>query len=565
MKGGIWVGVFAVFAACSEGTPPLDRNIAVVAVVSGDEQEGVVGKQLGAPLVAVVENAAGTPIPNAIVNFVVVKGGGSVFAGTAESNASGVVQELWTLGTSTADSQVVEVRAVNSTTGQPQLFGRFVAKPKPDGAAAITVNGSGQTAPAGSALPDSLLARVVDQYGNPVPGVSVTWAIVSGGGTLTAVQSTSSATGHVSAKWTVGTTQGSGSVTATAGALQGNFAATIVSAAPAQVVGFPATVIHGGAGTTQSVQVKVTDAFGNPSAGVAVTFCQPNVASDCSDVTRFGKSSDSNGLVSFETTMPCNIADPKPARFMAPFDTTDLTLSSSTAGPVRFVNDTSGSTSRQIIAEPGSARSLALKATDICHNGVPNATIPLEILYGTGTLPSSTVTGSDGVGHFDWVLGPEHGEQTIRTATDDARQLRVRYTAVVSYNAPSMTMSAPLASSTCCPIQFGDTLATLLSISSTHALGSVKVMVGGRELNVPVGGFADGSDSVKISLEGLPFDTMTVVFLAEDVNGNRESRFYRIRHIDDGSNDALMGSREEHPMLVARRPKMIPGAPSPGM
>jgi hypothetical protein len=537
VKGGIWVLVsaFGVLAGCLEGTPPLDRIVVTVAVVSGDDQEGVVGKQLSAPMVAVVKNAAGSPIPNAIVNFVVVKGGGSVFAGTAESNASGTVQELWTLGTSTADSQLVEVRAVNSTTGQPQVYGRFVAKPKPDVPAAIMSTGSGQTASAGSALPDSLLARVLDQYGNAVPGVSVTWAIASGGGTLTALQSTSSATGHVSAKWMVGTIQGSGSVTVTAGMLQGSFAATIVAAAPAQIVGYPATVIHGGAGTTQLVQARVTDAFGNPSAGVAVTFCQPNGASDCSDVSRFGKNSDASGLVSFDATMPCNIAEPRDARFMAPFDTTNLTLSSSSAGPVHVVNDTSGNVQRQVFGQPGSALPLAIRAMDYCNNPVPNAPIALEKLVGTGTVPSSTVTGADGLGRFDWVLGPEHGHQRMRTATSDTRGLVVQYTAIVRYDSPSITLSAPLTSSTCCPQQFGDTLATVVLMTSTHALGSVKVMVSGRELGVPVAGFEDGSESVKISLEGLPFDTMTVVILAEDVNGNKESQFYKVRHFDDGS------------------------------
>ena len=55
-------------------------------------------------------------------SFRVTAVGGSVFAGSSVTNASGISQERWTLGTSTSDSQRLEARAVDNTTGAPIVF-----------------------------------------------------------------------------------------------------------------------------------------------------------------------------------------------------------------------------------------------------------------------------------------------------------------------------------------------------------------------------------------------------------------------------------------------------------
>ncbi|HEY2377605.1 MAG TPA: Ig-like domain-containing protein, partial [Gemmatimonadaceae bacterium] len=70
-----------------------------VVIVSGDAQSGVVGQELGTALVVRVVDANGTPVQGQAVNFHVTAGGGSVFAGSSNTNADGVAQERWTLGT----------------------------------------------------------------------------------------------------------------------------------------------------------------------------------------------------------------------------------------------------------------------------------------------------------------------------------------------------------------------------------------------------------------------------------------------------------------------------------
>lgn len=85
-------------------------------------------------------------------------------------------------------------------------------------AAAVSVNaGNGQTANAGSAVALNPAILVVDAYGNPVSGVSVTFAVTSGGGTLTTPVATSDANGIATlGGWTLGLVSGSQGLSATA-------------------------------------------------------------------------------------------------------------------------------------------------------------------------------------------------------------------------------------------------------------------------------------------------------------------------------------------------------------
>jgi hypothetical protein len=115
-----------VAAACSEqSTEPSAELIASFVVVAGDGQEGAPGQELASPLMVQAFDERGIPARRALVNFRVVEGGGSMWAGVAVTDQQGLAQDYWTLGTS--GSQRVEVRAVDPTTGAKQVFGEFVA------------------------------------------------------------------------------------------------------------------------------------------------------------------------------------------------------------------------------------------------------------------------------------------------------------------------------------------------------------------------------------------------------------------------------------------------------
>ncbi len=63
-----------------------------LSVVSGDNQTAPPGTELPNPIVALVQDSRGHAVRGQIVNFVVVSGGGSVFAGAAISGGDGIVQ-----------------------------------------------------------------------------------------------------------------------------------------------------------------------------------------------------------------------------------------------------------------------------------------------------------------------------------------------------------------------------------------------------------------------------------------------------------------------------------------
>jgi energy-converting hydrogenase Eha subunit A len=208
----------ALAGSCSdEVTAPTDLGTLSFVIVSGDGQSGVVDTELPQPLVIRATTPAGAAIADLTVNFRVTSGGGSVFAGSASTNNQGIAKDYWTLGTSTAAAQALEVRAV-LPNGNKRVFGVFTATPLAGPAAQIVVQaGDGQTANASSSVPIAPAALVSDQYGNPVPSLDVTFAVASGGGSVTGGNTTTNTGGVATVgSWTLGPVVGSNTLTATA-------------------------------------------------------------------------------------------------------------------------------------------------------------------------------------------------------------------------------------------------------------------------------------------------------------------------------------------------------------
>ena len=149
-----------------------NRQIASVSVVDGNNQTGTVQTELPIALMAEVENSDGQIISGQTVNFTVVAGGGSVFAGAATSDANGIVRERWTLG-ATAGVQTVEVRAVDSN-GVGVVYATFHATAIAGEPYTVSIlSENNQLAHQIQSLPATVF--VEDIYGNPNSGVSVTF------------------------------------------------------------------------------------------------------------------------------------------------------------------------------------------------------------------------------------------------------------------------------------------------------------------------------------------------------------------------------------------------------
>lgn len=122
----------ALFSSGCQDPGPLDTAAELRAdavryeIVAGDAQTARPGAELPQPLTVRVTDASGIPTVGQIVNWVVTQGGGHVFAGRTLTDSLGYAREWWTLGPE-AGQNLLEARAVHSTTGEPLVFGRFAA------------------------------------------------------------------------------------------------------------------------------------------------------------------------------------------------------------------------------------------------------------------------------------------------------------------------------------------------------------------------------------------------------------------------------------------------------
>lgn len=182
-------------------TGEVDTQLAVAIEVELRDRLGnaVLGGAAGAAASTAV---ASTAVANTSVNFTVSQGGGSVADASASVGANGRASTTWTLGTATGAAH----EATASLTGG-SISTTFNATATAGAADSIVAeSGGGQVAPENLALPDSLVVRVADRFGNLVPGYSVNWAVTAGGGSISPLSVNTGSDGLAAAEWTLGAT-----------------------------------------------------------------------------------------------------------------------------------------------------------------------------------------------------------------------------------------------------------------------------------------------------------------------------------------------------------------------
>ena len=401
--------------SCTDSTDPdTPGPPASFVIVGGNQQEDTVGQELPQPLVARITDASGRSVPGAVVSFVVTSGGGSVFSPAAQANAEGIVQNRWTLGTSTAAPQEVEVRSVNPNTGAPIVFGRFQATARPDRPATLTkTQGDGQQGIAGAKLPNAPRVRVTDQYGNGVPGVTVTWAVANGGGTLSAATSTTDATGHATVDWTLGPAAGQGSITATiAGLPAQSFTAFAAAGTPAHVRIAEGNAQHApvATGLPNPLAALVVDANENPVPGVAVSW---SVVTGNGTITPRAATTDANGIVRADWGLG-TVAGSQSAR-----------ASAAGAGSVDFTATADPGNPSAVVVVSGNGQSatvgttlpnpLVVRIVDSHGNVIPGVTVSFA-QNGGSLSASSATTSSSGEAQTVWTLPTAAGGYTTNAS-----------------------------------------------------------------------------------------------------------------------------------------------------
>ncbi len=186
-----------------------------IELVSGKDQSGDVESILTEPIKLLVKDQDGNPFPGATVNFEVSEG--VVSSASEITDASGNASTTWTLG-STAGKQSLTITTykADGTTalaGSP-LSVNATANAILEATSIELVSGGSQTGNIGTALPNPLVFIAKDQDGNSFQGVTVNFAV--GEGSVSSASETSDANGNVSVTWTLGSTEGTQTLTVSA-------------------------------------------------------------------------------------------------------------------------------------------------------------------------------------------------------------------------------------------------------------------------------------------------------------------------------------------------------------
>ena len=150
---------------------PADGDARQLTVVSGTGQSGEVGQVLDDSVIVRITDDEGRPVVNQVVAFVALSPAGSrLIPDTVLTDSTGRAVSLWHLGTK-AGSQRAEVR-IPGTTIKASLSATAIPG-VPDTLAMVT--GMDQAGRIGSTLPESLVVRLVDRFGNPISGEVIDW------------------------------------------------------------------------------------------------------------------------------------------------------------------------------------------------------------------------------------------------------------------------------------------------------------------------------------------------------------------------------------------------------
>ena len=261
------LAVLCFGVACSEGGTDPAPVPASLAAVSATTQAAVVGVPVSAPPTVRVMDSRGRPMAGVPVAFAVTGGDGSVAAPSVQTDAQGHASVAWTMGTAARENLVSATAAGLA----PVEFRARAAAAQP--VTLEKLGGDGQTGAVGTVLRDSFAVRVLDSFGNGVPGVTVHF--VSGAGTPSHNDAATDSLGHVRMALTLGTRPIRDSVYASVMGLGSvRFAVTVTTGPPTRLrkLEGDSQTVSAGRPTWIGPQVEVTDFYGNVVHGAVVTF-----------------------------------------------------------------------------------------------------------------------------------------------------------------------------------------------------------------------------------------------------------------------------------------------------
>jgi adhesin/invasin len=528
-----------LIASVNNASPPLSVRFAATAsagaargliIVSGNGQSAPAGTALPAPLVVRLLDEGGNPIAGGAVSWVVGQGGGLVEPGTSTTGPDGNASATWTLGPGLGANTL---SAVVSGVGTVQFTATATAAP----AVRLLLNGGNdQTAPPQSRLSAPLSVKAVDANGNGVAGVSVAWAVTSGGGSLSASSSVTRADGTTDVTWTLGAAPGAQTATATAAGLQGSpitFTATaaVGPASRLAIVTQPSGTVTSGVAFPQQPVIELRDAAGNavPQPDVRVTAAIASGGGTLNGSTSV--TTNSSGRAAFSNLSITGSPGTRTIIFAADG------FSSVTSSPIQVNAAGPSASESRVSADPTSfqagngSSTITVTVRDAQGTPLPNVGVQISV-SGTGnTVNQPGVTNASGVatGSFTSTVAE------AKTVSATAGGVAIQQTASVTVTAPAPTAdpsqttatvpNGVAGTATVITVQARSTTgaamttggdAVTVTVTGDNAAGSLSVTdIGNGTYTASYTPQTTGTDQVAITLNGVPISgspyTSTVV------------------------------------------------------
>ena len=326
-----------------------------------------------------VEDQFGNVLPEQTVTFTVTKGA-AVFANAGQSadirtDAHGMAEV--DLSSTVADASTVEAK-INQSSDSKTV--NFIADVSTAQVAELVVTQDGSVADGATA--NTLRARVTDAFGNALAGQTV--SVLAGNGATTAPTVTTQPDGTVEisvTSQTAGTSVITASVNNSSQSRNVTFIADVSTAQIADLVVSQDNAVADGA-TANTLQVRVTDAFGNALAGQTVSVLADNGATVAPVVT-----TQPDGTVEISVTSQTAGV----STVTATINNSSLSRNVTFVADVRTVQIASLEvTQDNSVADGTMANTLRVKITDAFGNTLGGQTV--SVLADNGATTAPTVT-----------------------------------------------------------------------------------------------------------------------------------------------------------------------------
>ncbi|NAK34769.1 acylphosphatase [Escherichia coli] len=326
-----------------------------------------------------VEDQFGNVLPEQTVTFTVTKGA-AVFANTGQSadirtDAHGMAEV--DLSSTVADASTVEAK-INQSSDSKTV--NFVADVSTAQVAELVVTQDGSVADGATA--NTLRARVTDAFGNALAGQTV--SVLAGNGATTAPTVTTQPDGTVEisvTSQTAGTSVITASVNNSSQSRNVTFIADVSTAQIADLVVSQDNAVADGA-KAKTLQVRVTDAFGNMLAGQTVSVLADNGATTAPTVI-----TEPDGTVEISVTSQTAGTSAVTATINSSSQSRDVTF----IGDIRTAQIASLEVAQDnAVADGTMANTLQVKVTDANGNALAGQTV--SVLADNGATIAPTVT-----------------------------------------------------------------------------------------------------------------------------------------------------------------------------